>query len=124
MNDLSQGSLLLAGMALIISLGNLLVAYGQNRLRQASTDTQGAELVVKLAEKTPLLEEQLRETIVLLHEARAEVAANQTLIADLKETVQEQKEEIARLKQSGSDIRSEVNELKSSVQTLQTANGS
>jgi chromosome segregation ATPase len=118
MTEFNPTSVLMMVIALLISVGNLLVAYGQSRTKKANADAQAMEVAVKLAEQTPSLEQQLRDTIVQLHEARAEAAEQKHEIQELKEIIALQAEEIRHLKQDKDELASQLVEVRATLQAI------
>lgn len=118
MTDLNPTSALMMVIALLISVGNLLVAYGQSRAKKASADAQAVEVAVKLAEQTPGLEQELRDTLTQFHQTRAEAAEQKHEIEELKEIIALQAEEIRHLKRDKDDLASQLVELRASLQAL------
>jgi hypothetical protein len=121
MEGVDPNAALMMLIALAISVGNLIVAFGRTRVKQAETDTQAMEMVLRLAERTPELEKQLRETMVILTSAQAELVLNREKISEMDEIIQQRTEEIRRLQAENRQLAATLATLRSSVQTLEAA---
>jgi len=119
MTELNPTSALMMVIALLISVGNLLVAYGQSRAKKATADVQAMEVAIKLAEQTPKLEQKLRDTLTQFHQARAEVAVQKHGIEELKEIIALQAEEIRNLKRDKDELVNQLAELRAILHQLQ-----
>jgi septal ring factor EnvC (AmiA/AmiB activator) len=118
---MDTGSVVMTLIALLLSAVNLAIAVGRSRIKQAEVDAQALEMAVHLAERTPDLERQLRETIAQLHEARAELTENQRKVAELNEVIAAQADEIQRLKQVNQQLAAELGELRRVLQAVQAS---
>ena len=121
MNDIQIGPTLMMGIAVLISIVNLLIAIGRTRVKQAEEDTQALQMAVKLAEKTPDLEDQLRATIADLHKSGAEAQDFRRQIDELNQLVALQADEIRRLKQENDHLAGQLKELRMALQALRPA---
>lgn len=116
--DTQTGSVLMMVVALVISAGNLMVSFGRSQVQKQDVDTQALAVAVKLAERTPELERQLRETIGHLHDARAEVELNRQRIVALNDTIQEQADELGRMRDHNRQLQLDLSQLQAVVNTL------
>jgi hypothetical protein len=116
--DTQTGSVLMMVVALVISAGNLMVSFGRSQVQKQDVDTQALAVAVKLAERTPELERQLRETIAHLHDARAEVELNRQKIVALNYTIQEQAGELGRMRDNNRQLQLDLSQLQAVVNTL------
>jgi uncharacterized phage infection (PIP) family protein YhgE len=116
----SQETVLMV-VALLISVGNLLVSIGRNRVNKAEVDTRALEVAVKMAEKTPDLEQQLRDALARLHEAQTEAAALLNQVGDLNEVIRRQVEELEALRVANTQLQSLLDELRQALHALRTS---
>jgi chromosome segregation ATPase len=125
--DIQPGSLLLIGLTLVLSLGNLALLALRSRVKREELDTRTRALVVDLASQAPELRAQLSEALArqAQHEADAELARQQVeelraAMAVMDEAIQTLRQDMAGCHSRSEQLEVHNGELEREISGLKT----
>jgi peptidoglycan hydrolase CwlO-like protein len=126
--EAQTGALVLTVLALLISMGNLIIAALNARVKRAEVDTKTQALVVDLAAEVPSLRSQLNLELarhdqyqVEAERARIQVAQLKAYIASLQTQVRRLTQKVADFHARNEKLEARNTELKKDMDTLKRA---